>query len=133
MTHLAGLDQKTRQAWREAAIDWRAERDRPDRASAPRLAAPPPDEGDSDRACEDRPVTFNTVLGIARAVATAAPEKRVAMTGWASRVMAENVRAGKISADLAHRVLFEAAMRSGLPATEAGSIIENAFRSNSRG
>jgi hypothetical protein len=71
---------------------------------------------------------MNTVLGLARAVATAAPEKRFALTTWASRRMAGNVRAGKISADLAHRVLFEAAMGNGIPAIEAGSIIENAFR-----
>lgn len=82
---------------------------------------------------DERPFTFNTVLGLARAVATAAPEKRVALTMWASRRMAGNVAAGNISHDLAHRVLFEAAMRNGLPAMEAGSIIENAFRSNSRG
>jgi hypothetical protein len=42
--------------------------------------------------------------------------------------MAKNVLAGSISRDLAHRVLFEAAMRNGLPAIEAGAIIENAFR-----
>jgi hypothetical protein len=77
---------------------------------------------------EDRPFTMNTVLGLARAVATAAPEKRVALTTWASRRMAGNVLAGNISRDLAHRVLFEAAMRNGLPAMEAGSIIEDAFR-----
>jgi Bifunctional DNA primase/polymerase, N-terminal len=81
---------------------------------------------------EDRLFSMNTVLGLARAVATAAPEKRVALTTWASRRMAGNVRAGNIDADLAHRVLFEAAMRNGLPAIEAGSIIENAFRSSAR-
>jgi hypothetical protein len=82
---------------------------------------------------DERPFTFNTVLGLARAVATAAPEKRVALTTWASRRMAKNVADGNIGRDLAHRVLFEAAMRNGLPPMEAGSIIENAFRSNSRG
>jgi hypothetical protein len=85
-----------------------------------------------EREREDRPFTFNTVLGLAGAVANAAPEKRVALTTWASRVMAENVRDRNISRDLAHRVLFEAAMRNGLPAIEAGSIIETAFRSNCR-
>jgi Bifunctional DNA primase/polymerase, N-terminal len=77
----------------------------------------------------DRPFTMNTVLGLARAVATAAPEKRVALTTWASRRMAGNVATGNISRDLAHRVLFEAAMRNGLPAMEAGSI-KDPFRSN---
>jgi hypothetical protein len=77
---------------------------------------------------DDRPFTFNTVLGLARAVATAAPEKRVALTTWASRRMAGNVSAGNITRDLAHRVLFEAAMRNGLPAMEAGAIIETAFK-----
>ena len=76
---------------------------------------------------EPRPFTFNSVLGIAGAVATAAPDKRVSLTTWGARRLAENVRAGNIRADLAHRVLFEAAMRNGLPAMEAGSIIENAF------
>jgi hypothetical protein len=79
-----------------------------------------------------RPFSVNSVLGIVRAVTTAAPEKSVALTTWGARLMAESVRAGKISADLAHRVLFEAAMRTGLPALEAGSIIETAFRSNSK-
>jgi hypothetical protein len=82
---------------------------------------------------DERPFTINTVLGLARAVATAAPEKRVALTTWASRRMAGNVLAGNISRNLAHQVLFEAAMRNGLPALDAGSIIEDAFRSNSRG
>jgi Bifunctional DNA primase/polymerase, N-terminal len=85
-----------------------------------------------DEPSDERPFSFNTVLGLARAVATAAPEKRVALTTWASRRMAENVRGGKISAHLAHLTLFEAAMRNGLPAMEAGAIIEDAFRSNSR-
>lgn len=79
---------------------------------------------------EERPFSFNTVLGLAKAVATAPPEKRVALTTWASRRMAGNIVAGNINRDLAHRVLFEAAMRNGLPALEAGSIIENALRSN---
>ena len=121
---LAGLDQKTRQAWREAAAEWRAERDRRERPSALRLATIP--------AAPTRPFTFNTILGIAGAVATAAPEKRIALTSWGARRLAENVRARKITADLAHRVLFDAALRNGLPATEAGEIIETAFRSNSR-
>jgi hypothetical protein len=77
-------------------------------------------------------VRQGVVLGIAGAVATAAPEKRIALTTWGARCMAENVRAGKISRDLAHRVLLEAAMRTGLPAMEAGSIIENAFKEASR-
>jgi hypothetical protein len=77
---------------------------------------------------DDRPFTFNTVLGLARAVATAAPEKRVALTTWAARRMAENVSAGNITRDLAHRVLFEAAMRNGLAAIEAGSIVEKHLR-----
>jgi hypothetical protein len=83
-----------------------------------------------DEPSDERPFSFNTVLGLARAVATAAPEKRVALTTWASRRMAGNVAAGNINRDLAHRVLFEAAMRNGLPEIEAGSIIENALRSN---
>jgi Bifunctional DNA primase/polymerase, N-terminal len=79
-----------------------------------------------------RPFTFNTVLGIAGAVATAAPEKRIALTTWGARRLAENVRARKISAHLARQVVLDAAMRNGLPAIEAGSIIENAFRDDSR-
>jgi Bifunctional DNA primase/polymerase, N-terminal len=81
---------------------------------------------------EPGPFTFNSVLGLAGAVAAAVPEKRVDLTKWGARRMAEFVRAGNINRDLAHRVLFDAAVRSGLPAMEAGSIIEDAFRSNSR-
>jgi hypothetical protein len=81
---------------------------------------------------EPRPFTFNSVLGLVGAVAAAVPEKRDAITRWGARRMAEFVRAGNINRDLAHRVLFDAAVRSGLPAIEAGSIIEDAFRSNSR-
>jgi hypothetical protein len=73
------------------------------------------------------------VLGLARAVARATPDKRVALTTWASRRMAGNVSAGNITRDLAHRVLFEAAMRNGLPAMEAGSIIEKALKDATRG
>jgi hypothetical protein len=85
------------------------------------------------RVDEPRPFTFNSVIGLARSVATAAPEKRAGVTRWAARCMAENVASRNISRDLAHRVLFEAAMRNGLAAAEAGSIIENAFRSGCRG
>ena len=84
------------------------------------------------RADEPRPFTFHGVLGLVGAVAAAVPEKRIALTTWGARRMAEFVRAGNINRDLAHRVLFDAAVRSGLPALEAGSIIEDAFRSNSR-
>jgi Bifunctional DNA primase/polymerase, N-terminal len=76
----------------------------------------------------DRPFTMNTVLGLARAVATAAADKRVALTTWAARRMAENVLAGNIRHDLAHQVLFEAAMRTGMAGEDAGAIIEKAFR-----
>jgi hypothetical protein len=86
-----------------------------------------------DNEPRDEPLTFNGVMGLAQAVAKASPEKRRALTRWGARRLAENVRAGKISAQLAHLVLFEAATRNGLPATEAGSIIETVFRGNSRG
>ena len=81
---------------------------------------------------EDRPFTFDSVLGIAGAVANAVPEKRDDLTKWGARRMAENVRARKISAHLARQVVLDAAMRNGMPAIEAGSIIDTAFRSNSR-
>ena len=80
---------------------------------------------------EPRPFNFNSVLGLVGAVANAVPEKRDALTRWGARRMAELVRAGNINRDLAHQVLFQAAMRNGTPAIEAGSIIEDAFRSNS--
>jgi hypothetical protein len=81
---------------------------------------------------EPRPFTFNSVLGLVGAVAAAVPKKRDAIARWGARRMAEFVRAGNINRDLAHRVLFDAAVHSGLPAIEARSIIEDAFRSNSR-
>jgi hypothetical protein len=46
--------------------------------------------------------------------------------------MAALVRAGNIRRDLAHQVLFEAAMRNGTSPTEAVAIIDSAFGVNSR-
>jgi hypothetical protein len=86
-----------------------------------------------DEPRDDRPFTMNTVLGLARAVATAAPEKRGALTTWATRRMAALVAAGNIRRDLAHQVLFEAAMRNGLSGDAATAIIEAGFRSEIRG
>jgi Bifunctional DNA primase/polymerase, N-terminal len=77
---------------------------------------------------EPRPFSFNSVLGIAGAVANALPEKRDNLTKWGARRMAALVAAGNIRRDLAHQVLFEAAMRTGLSGEDACAIIEKAFK-----
>jgi hypothetical protein len=85
-----------------------------------------------DEPGDDRPFSFNSVLGLAGAVANALPEKRDNLTKWGARRMAALVRAGNIRRDLAHQVLFEAAMRNGTSPTEAVAIIDSAFGVNSR-
>jgi putative DNA primase/helicase len=76
---------------------------------------------------------FAGVLDIAGQIAKAAPRARDCVTRWGASLMAENVRAGIIRVELAHQVLFEAAMRNGLPGEEATAIIESSFRSEIRG
>ena len=88
-----------------------------------------PWEERDDRAGDDRPLTFTGLLGIARAVSEARVGRRRSVTRWGALRAAGLVRNREMSADLAHRVLFEAAMRNGLPATEAGAIIERCLRS----
>jgi hypothetical protein len=87
----------------------------------------PRDDGERDGG------TFAGVLEIAGQIAKAAPRARDCVTRWGASLMAENVRAGVIRAELAHQVLFEAAMRSGLSGDEATAIIEAGFRSEVRG
>jgi Bifunctional DNA primase/polymerase, N-terminal len=84
---------------------------------------------------EDGPrgATFAGVLDIAGQIAKAAPRARDCITRWGASLMAENVRTGIIRAELAHQVLFEAAMRNGLSGDEAAAIIEANFRSEIRG
>jgi Bifunctional DNA primase/polymerase, N-terminal len=73
------------------------------------------------------------VMSIATQIAKAAPFARDCVTRWGASLMAENVRAGIIRAELAHQVLFEAAVRAGLPGDAAAAIIEGSFRSEIRG
>ena len=61
------------------------------------------------RAGEDRPLTFTGLLGIARAVSEAGLGRRRSVTRWGALRAGGLVRNRERSADLAHRVLFEAA------------------------
>jgi hypothetical protein len=73
------------------------------------------------------------VEGIVRVVAQATNGQRNAVTYWAACRMRESVAAGNLSENLAREILLDAASRNGLPAVEAATTINSAFKAEIRG